>query len=171
MGRRGGEAGAQCCTYRAGGDLSTGRAMKSQRKMASPTLMTCRWSGVKATWRTGSEWPMYTWERARPELHHAPGRQDSGLHAVVPGHPGKEAAVYAPQQRLSTEASTAPAVPKPMFGLKCADPEKRAGDESPQALIPALNTSETLSKPFPSVHGSVPSREVTATSVLCTGSR
>lgn len=60
-------------TYPAGSDLSAGRARKSQRKMASPTLMTCRWSGVKATWRTGSEWPMYTWEKACLELlhHHA----------------------------------------------------------------------------------------------------
>jgi len=42
------------CAYLARGDLSAGRARKSQRKMASPTLMTCCWSGVKATWRTGS---------------------------------------------------------------------------------------------------------------------
>lgn len=33
----------------------------SQRKMASPTLRSCCWSGVKATARTGSEWPIYTW--------------------------------------------------------------------------------------------------------------
>lgn len=33
----------------------------SQRKMASPTLRSCCWSGVKATACTGSEWPTYTW--------------------------------------------------------------------------------------------------------------
>lgn len=43
-----------------GGDLS-GEARMSQRKMASPTLRSCCWSGVKATACTGSEWPMYTW--------------------------------------------------------------------------------------------------------------
>lgn len=39
----------------------SGAARTSQRKMASPTLRTCCWSGVKATACTGSEWPMYTW--------------------------------------------------------------------------------------------------------------
>lgn len=33
----------------------------SQRKMASPALRRCRWSGVKAAACTGSECPMYTW--------------------------------------------------------------------------------------------------------------
>lgn len=41
-------------------DLS-GKARMSQKKMASPTLRSCCWSGVKATACTGSEWPMYTW--------------------------------------------------------------------------------------------------------------
>lgn len=39
----------------------SGVASTSQRKIASPTLRTCRWSGLKATACTGSEWPMYTW--------------------------------------------------------------------------------------------------------------
>lgn len=46
-------------TCLSGGDLSGG-ARTSQRKMASPALRRCRWSGVKATACTGSEWPMYT---------------------------------------------------------------------------------------------------------------
>ena len=47
-------------TYLPGDHPSRG-TRTSQRKMVSPTLRSCCWSGVKATARTGSEWPMYTW--------------------------------------------------------------------------------------------------------------
>lgn len=42
------------------GAASSGVRM-SQRKMASPTLRAHFWSGVKATARTGAEWPMNTY--------------------------------------------------------------------------------------------------------------
>lgn len=52
--------GARADTCLPGGNLSVGARM-SQRKMASPTLRSCCWLGLKATACTGSEWPMYTW--------------------------------------------------------------------------------------------------------------
>lgn len=104
--RGGWSRGRQCpapCTYPSGGDPSAGRARKSQRKMASPTLMTCRWSGVKATWCTGSEWPMYTWERAHPELlHHHPCPARCWLLRSPP----RTARANAPRRKIPSEAST-----------------------------------------------------------------
>lgn len=64
--------------------------------MASPTLMTCSWSGVKATWRTGSEWPMNTWERAHLESPISTCPVSMGLlHSL-----SCTARVYRPQQKV-----------------------------------------------------------------------
>jgi len=39
--------------------------MRSQKKMASPTLISASLSGVKTTRLIGSEWPMNTWSNTR----------------------------------------------------------------------------------------------------------
>lgn len=150
--------------YLAGDDLTGGGARKSQRKMASPTLMTCCWSGVKATWRTGSEWPMNTWERACLESPTTTCPLRMGLLHSLPCT-GRRSA-DGPEEDLSHLQCS-------HYGLINAGLTSSTliwGRKQKLKSPKSYPASEALGEPFSCPYGPVPNTELSPTSVLCRGS-